>query len=327
MFARRVDLPPVIMAEINDAPIDNVKIFLQIHLSTPNKQHKKYPYLLQNVSPENTNHVWATDITYIKVNGAFVYLTAILDLFSRKVLAWTLSNTLDVQFCLAALNEAFALYGTPEIFNTDQGSQYTSDKHVQALLDKGVKVSMDGKGRATDNAQVERLWRTVKYEDIFIRDYSSVKELRSGLNKFFRYYNTKRIHQAKTLRLKRSRLHVSISRINRRNLWVWECYLCGSLRNPKRRSHGRSRNDFRHHSRRLLPNFLPKRLSWNKPGSLPFQRRQANPHQARTSIRTNKLCQHLDEKHSGPTRNVKNITSARKGVDAYDLSNIKTFDY
>lgn len=171
-------------------------IFPKRNLSIPNKQHKKYPYLLRNVTPENTNHVWATDITYIKVNGAFVYLTAILDLFSRKVLAWTLSNTLDVQFCLAALNEAFALYGTPEIFNTDQGSQYTSDKHVQTLLDKGVKVSMDGKGRATDNAQVERLWRTVKYEDIFIRDYSSVKELRSGLNKFFRYYNAKRIHQA-----------------------------------------------------------------------------------------------------------------------------------
>lgn len=171
-------------------------IFPKRNLSIPNKQHKKYPYLLRNVTLEYTNHVWATDITYIKVNGAFVYLTAILDLFSRKVLAWTLSNTLDVQFCLAALNEAFALHGTPEIFNTDQGSQYTSDKHVQALLNKGVKVSMDGKGRATDNAQVERLWRTVKYEDIFIRDYSSVKELRLGLNKFFRYYNTKRIHQA-----------------------------------------------------------------------------------------------------------------------------------
>ena len=171
-------------------------IFPKRYLSIPNKQHKKYPYLLRNVTLESTNHVWATDITYIKVNGAFVYLTAILDLFSRKVLAWTLSNTLDVQFCLTALNEAFSLHGTPEIFNTDQGSQYTSDKHVQALLDKGVKVSMDGKGRATDNAQVERLWRTVKYEDIFIRDYSSVKELRLGLNKFFRYYNTKRIHQA-----------------------------------------------------------------------------------------------------------------------------------
>ena len=171
-------------------------IFPKRNLSIPNKQHKKYPYLLRNVKPKYINHVWATDITYIKVNGAFVYLTAILDLFSRKVLAWTLSNTLDVQFCLAALNEAFTLYGTPEIFNTDQGSQYTSDKHIQALLDKGVKVSMDGRGRATDNALVERLWRTVKYEDIFIRDYSSVKELRSGLNKFFRYYNAERIHQS-----------------------------------------------------------------------------------------------------------------------------------
>ena len=171
-------------------------IFPKRNLSIPNKQHKKYPYLLRNITPKCINHVWATDITYIKVNGAFVYLTAILDLFSRKVLAWTLSNTLDVQFCLSALDEAFTLYGTPEIFNTDQGSQYTSDRHIQALLDKGVKISMDGKGRATDNALVERLWRTVKYEDIFIRDYSSVTELRAGLNKFFRYYNAERIHQS-----------------------------------------------------------------------------------------------------------------------------------
>ncbi len=171
-------------------------IFPKRNLSIPDKQHKKYPYLLRNVTPAHTNHVWATDITYIKVNGAFVYLTAILDLFSRKVLAWRLSNTLDVQFCLEALHEAFALYGTPEIFNTDQGSQYTGDKHIHALQDKEVKISMDGKGRATDNALVERLWRTVKYEDIFIRDYSSVVELRSGMNKFFRYYNAERIHQA-----------------------------------------------------------------------------------------------------------------------------------
>lgn len=171
-------------------------IFPKRNLSIPNKQHKKYPYLLRNVKPKYTNHVWSTDITYIKVNGAFVYLTAILDLFSRKVLAWTLSNTLDVQFCLSALNEAFFSHGIPEIFNTDQGSQYTSDKHIQALQDKGIKVSMDSKGRATDNAQIERLWRTVKYEDIFIRDYSSVKELRLGLNKFFQYYNAERIHQA-----------------------------------------------------------------------------------------------------------------------------------
>lgn len=118
-------------------------IFPKRNLSIPNKQHKKYPYLLRNVTPKHINHVWATDITYIKVNGAFVYLTAILDLFSRKILAWTLSNTLDVQFCLAALDEAFTLYGTPEIFNTDQGSQYTSDRHIQAIT--GITISFSGK--------------------------------------------------------------------------------------------------------------------------------------------------------------------------------------
>lgn len=166
------------------------------NLSKANKQHKKYPYLLKNVKVKYANHVWATDITYIKINGSFVYLSAILDLYSRKVLAWRLSNTLDIQFCLETLNEAFALYGTPEIFNTDQGSQYTSNEHIEALDSKGIKISMDGKGRATDNAFIERLWRTIKYEDIFIRDYSSVMELKAGVKRFFQYYNEERIHQS-----------------------------------------------------------------------------------------------------------------------------------
>lgn len=163
--------------------------------SKPHPGSKLYPYLLRGVSIDRIDQVWSTDITYIPMAKGFMYLTAVIDWYSRYVLSWTLSNTLDASFCIEALTESLAL-NTPEIFNTDQGAQYTSVAFTQLLLDKGIKISMDGRGRALDNIFIERLWRTVKYENIYMNDYQSVPALRLGLKRYFEFYNQKRLHQS-----------------------------------------------------------------------------------------------------------------------------------
>lgn len=171
-------------------------IYPKPNLSKPNKEHQIYPYLLRNLPITSINQVWATDITYIRIPGGFMYLTAVMDLFSRKVLSWSLSNTFETRFCVEALEEALRNYGAPEIFNTDQGSQYTSHEFTSVLKNHGIEISMDGKGRALDNIFVERLWRTVKYEEIYLREYDSVKALRTALAGYFDFYNNDRIHQS-----------------------------------------------------------------------------------------------------------------------------------
>ena len=171
-------------------------IYRKPNLSKPCPGHKIYPYLLRNVKIIRVNQVWSTDITYIRLEHGFVYLTAIIDWYSRCVLAWRLSTSLDAGFCIDALKEALERYGNPEIFNTDQGSQFTSDDFTGELKKREIKISMDGKGRALDNVFVERLWRTVKYEDVYLKDYSSVRECRRGLEMFFERYNNRREHQS-----------------------------------------------------------------------------------------------------------------------------------
>lgn len=170
-------------------------IYPKPNLSKRTTEHKIYPYLLRNLAITRTNQVWASDITYIRLDGGFVYLTVIMDWYSRRVLSWRLSNTLDASFCVEALQEALRRYGTPEIFNTDQGSQYTSEKFISVLQGHGIRISMDGKGRALDNVFVERLWRSVKYEDVYLQDYASMKEAKAGLVEYFRFYNEERFHQ------------------------------------------------------------------------------------------------------------------------------------
>jgi len=163
-------------------------------LSQPNKQHSIYPYLLRGLPITRVNQVWSTDITYIKLAHGFCYLIAIIDWYSRYVISWELSNTLDIDFCLRAQESAYVL-AIPEIFNTDQGSHFTSPKFTALPLSLGVKISMDGKGRCLDNIFIERFWRTVKQQDIYIRHYESVAECRAGLTKFIERYNNYRPHQ------------------------------------------------------------------------------------------------------------------------------------
>lgn len=171
-------------------------IYPKPNLSRANKQHKKYPYLLRGLNIWLPNQVWATDITFLKLGAKTVYLTAIMDLFSRKVLSWRISNTMDTSFCLEALDEAIRRYGVPGIFNTDQGSQYTSEAFTQRLKSHGIRISMDGKGRALDNVYVERLWRSVKYENIYIKCYENMIELKEGVKRYFTFYNSRRFHQS-----------------------------------------------------------------------------------------------------------------------------------
>ena len=165
------------------------------NLSRPAPGHRVFPYLLRNVEITHADQVWSTDITYVPLRGGFVYLTAIIDWYSRYVLTWRLSNRLEGTFCVEALEEALA-DGRPEIFNTDQGSQFTSKEFTSRLLDCAVAVSMDGRGRALDNAFIERLWRTVKYEEIYLKDYATVDELKEGLTRYFLLYNHERPHQS-----------------------------------------------------------------------------------------------------------------------------------
>lgn len=170
-------------------------IYPKPNLSKQHPAHKIYPYLLKGLEVIQANQVWAADITYIQLARGFCYLVAVMDWFSRYVLSWTVSNTLDMDFCLECLEEAFG-YGKPEIFNTDQGSQFTSKEFTQKLLDKQVRISMDGRGRAFDNIFIERLWRTVKYNNIYINEYQTITDVRNGLKEYFALYNMDRIHQS-----------------------------------------------------------------------------------------------------------------------------------
>jgi putative transposase len=164
--------------------------------SKPHPQHMTYPYLLRGVDIIRPNQVWSTDITYIRLPRGFVYLVAIIDWYSRKVLSWRLSNTMDAGFCVDCLEEAIKAYETPEIFNSDQGSQFTSDAFTRVLIEHGVTISMDGRGRALDNIFVERLWRTVKYEEVYLKQHGSLQELLMGLTRYFIFYNEERLHQS-----------------------------------------------------------------------------------------------------------------------------------
>jgi len=170
-------------------------------LSQPEKQHKIYPYRLRGMKIDRPNKVWCADITYIRLNnGKFVYLVAIMDWYSRRVLAFRVSRNLNGGFCREALREALRRFGKPEYFNTDQGSQFTEKQFVATLEEKGVIISMDGRGRAFDNIFVERLWRTVKYEDVYIKYYETFYECETGLTEFFRKYNDERPHQSMNYR-------------------------------------------------------------------------------------------------------------------------------
>jgi len=157
--------------------------------------HKIYPYLLRDLNITHSNQVWSTDITYIPMRRGFMYLVAIIDWFSRYILTWRLSNTLDGEFCLAALDQAL-VYGQPEIFNSDQGSQFTAHAFTKPLLAANIRISMDGRGRALDNIFIERFWRTIKYEDIYLKDYETVLALTTGLTNYFHFYNHERLHQS-----------------------------------------------------------------------------------------------------------------------------------
>src|ERR1700722_10196473 len=170
-------------------------IYPKPRLSAADRQHKVYPYLLRDVAIVRPDQVWSTDITYVPLTHGFMYLAAIIDWYSRYVIAWRLSNTLDGSFCLEMLDEALSL-GKPEVFNTDQGVQFTAQAWTSRLESAGVAVSMDGKGRCLDNVFVERLWRTVKYEDIYLWRYETVPQLQQGLGRYFPYYNKERLHQS-----------------------------------------------------------------------------------------------------------------------------------
>jgi len=169
-------------------------LYVKPRLSLANLGHVKHPYLLRGLEIKRPNHVWATDITYIPMAKGFCYLVAIMDWASRMVLSWRISNTLDSAFCTDALEEAIAKYGCPEIFNTDQGSQFTSESFTNSLHSNGIAISMDGKGRWMDNVFIERLWKSVKYEDIYLKAYASMAEVKNGLTSYFQFYNEKRWH-------------------------------------------------------------------------------------------------------------------------------------
>ena len=163
--------------------------------SKPHPEHEVYPYLLSETEITRVNQVWSTDITYIRLGHGFVYLCAVIDWHSRYVLSYRLSNTLNADFCVDALREALK-YGTPEIFNTDQGTQFTSQEFIEELKKRRISISMDGRGRCLDNIFVERLWRTVKYENVYLHNYETILEAREGLKKYFEFYNKKRFHQS-----------------------------------------------------------------------------------------------------------------------------------
>jgi putative transposase len=166
------------------------------HTSQPHPAHPVYPYLLRGLAIQRPNQAWSTDITYIRLAHGFGYLVAMMDWYSRKVLTWRLSNTLDSEFCVDCLQEAVRRFGVPEIFNTDQGTQFTSHDFINVLKAHAIRISMDGRGRAADNIFVERLWRTVKYEDIYLKEYETLAAVQVGLKMYFTFYNSERGHQS-----------------------------------------------------------------------------------------------------------------------------------
>jgi putative transposase len=171
-------------------------IYQKPNTSKPHPKHKIYPYLLHDITIDRPNQVWCADITYIPMRRGFLYLVAIMDWASRKVLSWRLSNTMEADFCVAALEEALDCYGKPEIFNTDQGSQFTSDDFTSALKSANIRISMDGKGRWVDNVMIERLWRSLKYECIYLNAFETGSEVRQGLKHWIDFYNTQRPHSS-----------------------------------------------------------------------------------------------------------------------------------
>ena len=188
---------------VNRKHVRRLMVLMDIHAvypgnkgtSKPNKAHRIYPYLLRDIEINRSNQAWCTDITYLPMARGFAYLVAIMDWHSRKVLSWRVSNVMDADFCIEALNEAIDRYGVPEIFNTDQGAQFTSKAFTDVLKLHDIRISMDGKGRWIDNVFIERLWRSVKYEEVYLHAYESLTEARNGLEKYFEFYNTKRKHQ------------------------------------------------------------------------------------------------------------------------------------
>jgi putative transposase len=171
-------------------------IYRKPSLSRAQPGHRVYPYLLRDLAVDHPNQVWSADITYVPLYGGYAYLCAVIDWHSRYLLAWELSNTLDASFCARAAQRAIAQHGLPEIFNTDQGCQFTAAEFTQPLLDRGVKLSMDGKGRALDNVFVERLWRSVKYEEIYLKSYCSLVDAHAQLERYFYFYNERRPHSS-----------------------------------------------------------------------------------------------------------------------------------
>ena len=171
-------------------------IYRRPNTSKPAPGHRIYPYLLRGLSIERPNQVWATDITYIPMARGFVYLAAVMDWFARRILAWRLSNTMEASFCIDAVEAALTQYGSPQIFNTDQGSQFTSAEFTSLLISNGIEISMDGKGAWRDNVFVERFWRTIKYEEVYLHAYDSVAEARQSIGRYLAFYNARRPHTA-----------------------------------------------------------------------------------------------------------------------------------
>jgi putative transposase len=171
-------------------------IYPKPHLSQAGAGHQIYPYLLRGLKITRMNQVWSTDITYIRLQGGFVYLVAVIDWHTRYVLSWEISTTMETEFCVNALERALRAFGKPEIFNTDQGSQFTSREFTGILKAQEIAISMDGRGRALDNIFVERLWRTVKYEEVYLHDYEDLPQAFNGLRKYFKFYNDERLHEA-----------------------------------------------------------------------------------------------------------------------------------
>ena len=196
-----------------------VAIYQRPNTSKPAAAHKLYPYLLSGLAIERVNQVWCSDVTYIPMAKGFLYLVVVMDWVSRAVLAWRLSNTLSAEFCVEALEEALARYGSPEIFNTDQGSQFTSDDFTGTLKRHGVTISMDGKGRCMDNIFVERLWRSLKYEEVYLNAYATVAEAKAGIGAWLSFYNQERQHQSLGYRTPRQ--------IYQESLWI-----CGRSASP-----------------------------------------------------------------------------------------------
>ncbi len=175
-------------------------IYPKKNTSKASKQHKKYPYLLKGIEIDSPNQVWSSDITYIRLNKGFLYLTAIIDWHSRYILSWEISNTLDSRFCVEALENAL-MQGKPEIFNTDQGVQFTSESYTSVLKENNILISMDGKGRALDNIMIERFWRSVKYEEVYLKNYETTLAAIHGLNRYIHFYNKERPHQSLNYRV------------------------------------------------------------------------------------------------------------------------------